>query len=344
MPLVLHIDQVAWHRQIGALASARPGLIPVAKGNGYGFGNRRLAQVAQAHGFTHLAVCTTTEAKQVADVFSGQIVVLTPLDPRTPDPPVEPPELAERTIRTVSSLVAAQHLPPGGRIAVELASPLRRYGLTPDQYAAAARQIDRPIDALTLHLPLATSRFDEVAQAVFAAQRAGLQTDELHVSHMPASAVEKLTAETGLLVRPRIGSELWLGAGTAISATGTVRAVHPVHRGDRVGYRRRRVPGTGQIVVVDGGTSHGVGLIAAPAGAGPRRRMRNLARAAAASLTGIVYSPYTLDGRRLRFADTPHAQTSMVWVPDGLRPPAVGEELPLRVRHTITQADDIVEL
>jgi hypothetical protein len=102
------------------------------------------------------------------------------------------------------------------------------------------------------------------------------------------------------------------------------------------------VPGPGHILVVDGGTSHGVGLTAAAGGVGVRRRLRDLARAGAA-MSGFVRSPFSLDGRSLRFADTPHAQVSMLWLSDGLRLPAVGEELPLKVRHTITHADEVVE-
>ncbi|MDR1150864.1 MAG: alanine racemase [Bifidobacteriaceae bacterium] len=344
MGLVLHVDKVAWHGQIDALAAGRPGLIPVAKANGYGFGTPRLAATAQAHGFTHLAVGTVSEAIEAAPHFGGQLTVLTPWDPRVEDPPILSADVASRTVRTVSSLVAAERLAamPATRIAVELATPLMRFGLTPEQFAATAHLIDRPIEALTLHLPLATCTFDEVARVVFAAMEAGLQAPELQVSHLPAVAMERLAAETGLRVRPRIGSDLWLGGGTALSATGTVRAVHAVGRRDRVGYRRALVPGPGHILVVDGGTAHGVGLSAVAAGMGVKRRVRTLVRDCVEA-AGIVNSPFSLDGRRLRFADTPHAQVSMLWLRDGMRVPAVGEELTLNVRHTITHADQVVE-
>ncbi|MDR1428295.1 MAG: peptidoglycan bridge formation glycyltransferase FemA/FemB family protein, partial [Bifidobacteriaceae bacterium] len=65
MALVLHVDMVAWRGQIDALAAARPGMIPVNKGNGYGFGTVRLARVAPAHGFAHMAVGTAEEATAV---------------------------------------------------------------------------------------------------------------------------------------------------------------------------------------------------------------------------------------------------------------------------------------
>jgi hypothetical protein len=341
MGLVLHVDKVAWHDQIDALASARPGLIPVDKGNGYGFGTELLARTAQAHGFTHLAVGTCDEAVHAGRHFTGDLIVLTPWDPRVLDPPV-PDE--SRIVRTVSSLVAVERLAgtPGMRVVLELASPLGRFGLAEEDFGAAARLLHQGVEALSLHLPLATCSYDAVARQVFRALEAGLDAPEIQISHLPAESVVKLAAETGLRVRPRIGSELWLGAGTALSATGTVRAVHRVERGGHVGYRQVRVPGVGHILVADGGTSHGIGLTAVGAGAGARRRWRDLGRAGA-ELTGYVPSPFRLDGRRLRFADAPHAQVSMLWLPEGWRVPGVGEDLAVAVRHTITHADRIVE-
>jgi hypothetical protein len=341
MGLVLHVDRVAWHAQIDALADARPGLIPVDKAHGYGFGTARLAEEAQRHAFTHLAVGTVQEAAVAARYFSGELVVLTPWDPRIGDAPADD---AARTVRTVSSLVAVERLAaaPGMRIVLELASPLSRFGVAEEDLGGAARLLDRPLEALSLHLPLATCPYDAVARLVIRALEAGLNAPEVQVSHLPETSVAQLAEATGLRVRSRIGSELWLGAGTALRATATVRAVHRVARGERVGYRQGRVPGSGHILVADGGTAHGIGLTAAAAGSGGRRRWRDLGRAGA-EMVGYVRSPFFLDGRRLRFADTPHAQVSMLWVPEGWRVPAVGEELQVMVRHTITHADAIVD-
>jgi alanine racemase len=340
---VLHIDREAWHGQIDAVASARPGLIPVDKASGYGLGTERLAGVAQAHGLTHLAVGTVWEAGQVASRFDGDVIVLTPWDPRVADPaPLLDPA---RLVRTVSSLVAVERLAAAGpeaRIVLELATPLGRFGLGAEDFAPAASLLDRPVEALSLHLPLATCPAEAVAQQVFRALEAGLDAPEIHVSHLPQTAAVALAEATGLRVRSRIGTELWLGARTALYATGSVRAVHPVRRGQRIGYRQHRCLDSGHIIVADGGTAHGIGLNPAAAGVAWRRRVRDLVRAGA-GIGGHVRSPFTLDGRRLRFADSPHAQVSMLWLPDGWRPPGVGEDLAVTVRHTITHPDEIRE-
>ena len=47
MPLQLTVDGERWRTHLRAVASAQPGLVPVAKGNGYGLGLGRLARKAQ---------------------------------------------------------------------------------------------------------------------------------------------------------------------------------------------------------------------------------------------------------------------------------------------------------
>ena len=44
--LTLHLDVERWRRHLRSEAAATPGLVPVVKGNGYGFGRTALAQLA----------------------------------------------------------------------------------------------------------------------------------------------------------------------------------------------------------------------------------------------------------------------------------------------------------
>ncbi len=79
--------------------------------------------------------------------------------------------------------------------------------------------------------------------------------------------------------RPRIGTALWLGDRGALSVRATVLDAHPVERGDIYGYRGRTAPRAGTILIVSGGTSHGIGLEAPtgdadPEGAGRLDRAR----------------------------------------------------------------------
>jgi hypothetical protein len=55
-----------------------------------------------------------------------------------------------------------------------------------------------------------------------------------------------------------------------------------------------------------------------------------------------VRSPYTVDGRQRRFAEPPHMQASMLFLPDGSQVPAIGDQVDVRVRYTATTFDRVV--
>ena len=135
-------------------------------------------------------------------------------------------------------------------------------------------------------------------------------------------------------------------------ARGTVLAVHQVAKGRAVGYRQRRAPKDGLLVVVGGGTSHGVAL-EAPSPASSLRQRAVAAGTGALEASGRARSPFTWDGKRRWFAEPPHMQVSMLWlsaedvrlaVGKGGRVPAVGDEIDCRVRHTTSAFDRIVGL
>ena len=65
-----------------------------------------------------------------------------------------------------------------------------------------------------------------------------------------------------------------------------------------------------------------------------RSRAATLARGGLDAV-GFVRSPFTVDGKLRLFAEPPHMQASMLFLPHGPRVPVVGEEIDVRVRHTI---------
>src|SRR5690606_620422 len=91
MTLTLTVDGARWRDHLLEVAASTPGIVPVAKGNGYGFGVGRLARRAQwlaergaAQGETWadvLAVGTYDELAEVADRYAGSLLVLTPWRP-----------------------------------------------------------------------------------------------------------------------------------------------------------------------------------------------------------------------------------------------------------------------
>ena len=117
-------------------------------------------------------------------------------------------------------------------------------------------------------------------------------------------------------------------------------AVHPLRRGERYGYRQRRAPRAGHLVIVSGGTSHGIAL-SAPTAGGMGQRAR-AAGAGGLEAVGRSLSPFRVGGARRWFAEPPHMQVSMVWLPSVEPAPAVGSELDVDVRMTTTLFDRVV--
>jgi hypothetical protein len=171
---------------------------------------------------------------------------------------------------------------------------------------------------------------------------AGLATRRVYVSHLTDAELATLASRyPDYELRPRIGTALWLGDRGALAVRATVLDVHPVERGDVFGYRGRTAPKPGHILVVSGGTAHGVGLEAPTGGATLRDRAARVAKGGL-DAAGFVRSPYTVGGKQRLFAEPPHMQASMLFLPHGAPVPRVGEEVDVRVRFTATAFDRTV--
>jgi hypothetical protein len=145
------------------------------------------------------------------------------------------------------------------------------------------------------------------------------------------------------MLRPRIGTRLWLGDRGALKPAGSVLAVHPLPAGTHVGYRQRTGPKDGTLVVVSGGTAHGIGL-AAPTPAATVRQRVVTAGTGALDAAGRALSPFVWAGKKRWFAEPPHQHTSMIWLPKGCVIPAVGDQLPAEVRLTTSRFDAVLGL
>ena len=118
------------------------------------------------------------------------------------------------------------------------------------------------LEGVALHLPLAHgAHLSEVHRLINDVVAAELPIDTVWVSHLSAAELATLRAAyPDFTFRPRIGTDLWLGDRGALRVTATVLDVHAVERGDAFGYRHRTAPKAGHILVVSGGTAHGIGL------------------------------------------------------------------------------------
>ncbi|MFC6344197.1 alanine racemase, partial [Nocardioides hankookensis] len=267
MSLTLTIDGDRWRAHLRSIADAEPGLVPVAKGNGYGFTLGRLARKAQWLGVDTVPVGTYEELSEVASRYDGSLLVLTPWRPFGAATELDP-ALARRVIHTVSRIADLGDLlgrQPDARVVLERSTSMLRHGMTARELWSTAEVVrDHPkarVAGVALHLPLANgAHLSEVHRLMTEVVATELPLDTVWVSHLSSAELSALrTAYPDFTFRPRIGTNLWLGDRSALHVTATVLDVHEVERGDGFGYRHRTAPKAGHVLVVSGGTALGIG-------------------------------------------------------------------------------------
>ena len=347
MSLTLTVDGDRWRAHLRAGADATGRLAPVIKGNGYGFTPGRLARKAAWLGVDTVAVGLYEELDSVCTRFPGDLLVLTPWRPF-----VGPVAEATRgrvvhTVGRLEDLAGLAEQDPQARLVLERRTSMLRHGFTARDLRTAGRRLrDLPgirLEGVALHLPLAHgAHLSEVHRLMTDVVAAELGTRTIWVSHLTGDELSRLrTAYADYTFRPRIGTDLWLGVRSALRVRATVLDVHAVERGDVFGYRGRSAPKAGHILVVSGGTAHGIGLEAPTGDTSIRARAATLARGGL-DAAGFVRSPFSIDGKQRLFAEPPHMQASMLFLPAGARVPEVGDEVDVRVRFTTTSFDRIV--
>ncbi|MFF4696775.1 alanine racemase [Streptomyces chattanoogensis] len=342
MALTLYVDTARWRAHQQSVLQQFPGLVPVCKGNGYGFGHERLADEATLLGSDILAVGTTYEAARIKDFFSGDLLVLTPFRHGE-----EPVPLPDRAIRSVSSVEGVGGL-VGARVVIEVMSSMKRHGVRPEDLPKLAASIeDVRLEGFAIHLPLdRTDGSDAVEEVIGWMDRlraARLPLHTMFVSHLKAQELARLQQQfPQTRFRARIGTLLWLGDHEATEYRGSVLDVTRVAKGERFGYRQQKAASDGFLVVVAGGTSHGVGLESPKALHGVMPRAKGVARAGLATVNRNL-APYVWAGKQRWFAEPPHMQVSILFVPGDAPEPQVGEELVAHLRHTTTQFDRLVD-
>ena len=339
MTLTLTIDTRAWRDHVKHVHEEFPGLVPVAKGNGYGLGLDVLAREAERLNNDCLAVGTAHEVTTVREAgWSRDVIVLSPWRPfdETATALLDDP----RVITVVSRLTDLDELRathPGTRVVVELMTSMRRHGITPQEVASV--EVGKlGFEGWTMHLPL-KGQLSEARQ--LASEAVAHQRGAVWVSHLGVNDYRRLRTQLGVQTRMRMGTRLWLGAPQTLRTTATVLDVHRVTRGARYGYNQSRAPRDGWLVIVSGGTSHGIALSAPSPARSLRQRGVSLAQGVL-DAAGISRSPFSIAGRKRPFAEPPHMHASMVFVGGASPGVEVGDEVPVTTRQTTTTCDELV--
>lgn len=349
--LLLHVDTGRWRAHLERVFTAYGGgLVPVCKGNGYGLGVARLAAEAARLGVGAVAVGTEWELAEVLPVFAGEVLVLTPWHAATGGPAMAAAP-QPRVLRTAAHIPAVRLLLTARvRVVLELRTGLGRHGISDAEIGGVAPLLAASPELVAgwaLHLPLdrpgGANPLRDVSEWVGRLRGLQLPVNALWVSHLTPAEVALLGASLpDVAIRPRVGTDLWLGDRAALRVTGTVLDVHALGRGQRSGYRQRRAPAAGHLIVVAGGTAHGVALEAPRAVRGPLPRARALAMGVLAAGNASL-SPFTYRAKARWFIEPPHMQVSLLFLPADVTPPAVGDELDCRVRMTTLRPDAVID-
>ncbi len=345
MALTLYVDGDRWRAHLHAVRDAHPGIVPVIKGNGYGFGVARLGELSTWLGVDTVAVGTYAEVPEVSKAFTGTVLVLTPWRPSERRAVFD--DHVVHTVGRLEDLRALTRRVERPRVILERMTSMRRHGFSARELREAVQLWAEVggvrLEGVAFHLPISQgSHVAEVDRLMTDVVAAGMPAKRIWVSHLTDTELADLRHRyADFEFRPRIGTQLWLGDRGALSVRATVLDVHPVDRGDVFGYRSRTIPKSGHIVVVSGGTAHGIGLEAPTGGASLKDRAARVAKGGL-DAAGFVRSPYTIDGKQRLFGEPPHMQASMLFLPSGADVPEVGDEVDVRVRYTATSFDETV--
>jgi alanine racemase len=302
----LSIRTATWRAHVAQVAAGVDGLVPVVKGNGYGFGRTWLAGVAAELSDT-IAVGTVHELDALPAGVTA--VVLTPtLSPPTDTGGAGDPVLTVGRREHVEALAGWT-----GRVLVKLASPMRRYGGEPDDHVAElARERGLDVVGVSIHPPLTGAPGDRRAEVV---ERLAQVDPDLPVwlSHLEPEVYAALPAAHRY--RLRLGTSLWLGDRAALHLDADVLDVRRVRAGETAGYRLTPVGVDGHLVMIGAGTANGVTAL-------PDGR-----------------SPFHFGRRRMPLHEPPHMHTSMVLVATGDPLPTIGDRVDLQRPLTMTAVD-----
>ena len=379
MTFSLNVDAAKFRSHLvsvmNSYATAGAELVPVIKGNGYGFGRGVLTGEASRLGCNRIAIGTVWELGQSLADFAGEILVLEPFNSNDESAVNQWRQHlehnSERIIVTASDLDLASVRSVGAKnIYLEGKTSLSRFGLLHFDMQSISNFNDLKVLGLSLHLPIVqpaikvdptteiSSAFNgaDLSQSMTEAWNWIVLYEELsskfslpkrvsisHVSEKQIQALKNMLQSYNfdLEIEVRIGTKLWLGEPNALQATGTVLQIHEIEHRQTVGYQQTDSGNNKRLIVVSGGTAHGVAM-AAPSNASSLRK-RGIAIAEGISQAiGKVRSPFSNHGKNLDFVEPPHMHVSMLWSDDLTL--HVGDTLDCNVRNTTTNFDCVTGL
>ena len=308
----LAVHEAKWLAHVQGVARAHPGIVPVVKGNGYGFRRWNLMPLAGQLA-NEVAVGTVFEARDIPSHVTP--IVLTPT---LTAPPTNLPKSTVLTVGSPHHVVALTSAGWSGGVIVKLQSSMMRYGVAKENLSSLLDDVKNArftLRGFSLHPPLDGDPLSHVKE--IEAWLPQLPSSlPLYLSHLDSRLYAKLRADHPHYdFRIRLGTPLWHGDKTMMQLSADVVDHHSIESGSRAGYRQVKVDGPGEIVLAGCGTSHGVFPL-------PDGR-----------------SPFHYQRQRLNMLELPHMHTSMLFVARGRPIPSVGEWIDVQQPLTRVQVD-----
>lgn len=348
-------DTVDDYRTTGAA------VVPVIKSRGYGLGTNELCVLAAAMQCRAVAVGNPSEAISAAQHFGGEIVVLEPFHPYEDANRqfwMALDQLARgRVIKTIAdrralnSLMAAAD---GSAFVLEGRTTMGRFGFTKQELVEVWQQLAPLLTegklvfhGLTVHPPFAPDDedFNNACEMFDLVSQSGdfrRDAQSLWVSHFDFEQLEDFAARyPHVRINFRTGTGLWLGERDALHPNASILGITPVKKGDRLGYHQNPAPGDGWVVTASGGTTHGIGLQAPVVMKTFKSKIRELLKLGERAFVR-QRSPFWYNQQSIDFLEPPHQHASMLFIPNTMQEPKIGDELGAEVRFTITRPDVVV--
>jgi len=316
MTLRLTVNRQAWlshvHAQ-AALLGKNKQLVPVVKGNGYGFGRPILIEQAMQFA-TEIAVGTVFEAHDIP--ASHTPIVLTPVGNELPTSLPSNAVLVVGSVHHVNTLVSHGW---SGRVIIKLRSSVQRFGVAGSEVASVVDAVNAAgfkQHGWSVHPPLdgaTTDHAQEIAQWINNVPN----NLPMYVSHVDAESLNELrAANQQRSIIARSGTSLWLGDKSMLTLGTDVLDVSRVN-GGTAGYRNTPITGSGSLVVVGCGSSHGVTTIAGD------------------------LSPFHFAKQRITMLEPPHMHSTILFVQDGATCPTVNDIVDVQQPLTRVFVDSI---
>ena len=292
MTLRLTVESGAWHAHVRDVVASYGDVLPVVKGNGYGFGRAELMPHAQAIS-RDVAVGTVHELTDVS--ATQRPFVLTPVGVGVDNVARRDAVLA---ITSTQDLGVLKQLGVANPVVIKIESSMHRYGIAANEAGDLRKRAEaagHQVVAWSVHLPLAGSDDSHASEAIAIAS--GLATDlPLHLSHIGA-AVQQVRASIAHHVVMRTGTHLWLGDKSMVALHADVIAVRTT-TASAAGYRATKISTSAntRLVMVGCGSSHGVGALGS------------------VDALGGGSSPFHFARQRLAMLEPPHMHTTMLSV------------------------------